>query len=589
VCRKLAFAVPLVVTMLRTSPTGQWRDDLPVVRALGLVPAGTEGLVSTALTQALALLPIGGRLLRAGWVSALGLALASALAYRLIQRALTLSLPTPRLAPLLALAATMTAVLAPSWQLEGTLAGGITLGVALALGAIWLAVGSEARWALLAIGALAAATAAESHAAALALLVALGTRLASRRRWPSGRAALEVAIGAAGPALLAVLYCVIRPTSPQIDLDLSGGIGTSSLVSIDAAAERTTAFAAWLSDAGIVSCALGAFGLVLGVLRKSIRSLGAPFAALVLCDLGFPASKVGILASDTLAPVRLLSLIAIAGASALAVQAIAHYMRRSKVPFAEPASALLVAFHFALAFVAVEDSAFAADRREQIAADAWTDEALDALPQASLLLVRSEALAYRLWAAQIARGARTDLIVIPEPLLERGNVASLLLAKEPALAPLIREMALSGAPTEFSLSTLSDARPLFAELDSRWSKRLRDHLAPRAFFPRFYSHPLGRSDRAQSLRESDDGWQRALAVANRSGARDLATLAVLQSELRDRAHLLFDAGDRDAAQTTVQALFTIDPHDPVGAELTSRLVAARDRAPASTAGAPLVR
>jgi hypothetical protein len=49
-CRKLAFAVPLVVTMLRTSPTGQWRDDLPVVRALGLVPNGSEGLFSTALT-----------------------------------------------------------------------------------------------------------------------------------------------------------------------------------------------------------------------------------------------------------------------------------------------------------------------------------------------------------------------------------------------------------------------------------------------------------------------------------------------------------------------------------------------------------
>src|SRR5262245_59734513 len=96
-CKKLAFAVPLVVTMLRTSPTGQWRDDLPVVRALGLVPSGTEGVVSTALTQLLALLPIGGRLLRAGWVSALRLALAGAVAYRLFHRALSLSLPTPRL------------------------------------------------------------------------------------------------------------------------------------------------------------------------------------------------------------------------------------------------------------------------------------------------------------------------------------------------------------------------------------------------------------------------------------------------------------------------------------------------------------
>ena len=33
-CPKLAFALPLVVTMLRTSPTGQWRDDMPVVRAI---------------------------------------------------------------------------------------------------------------------------------------------------------------------------------------------------------------------------------------------------------------------------------------------------------------------------------------------------------------------------------------------------------------------------------------------------------------------------------------------------------------------------------------------------------------------------
>lgn len=580
--RKLSFVVPLVVTMLRTSPTGQWRDDLPVVRALGLVPSGTEGIVSTALTQLLALLPVGGRLLRAGWVSALGLALAGAVAYRLIHRALSSSLPTPRLSPLLALAATLTAVLAPSWQLEGTLAGGITLGVALALSAIWIALSEQKRWSTLALGAFIGATAIESHAAAMALGVALLARLLLARRWPKPHAAIELLVGVTALLVPWALYIAIRPHSPHVELDLSGGIGTSSLVSVDAAAERTTALTAWLTDAGLMPCVLGLFGLILALFRKPVRSLGAPFAALFLVDLGFPSSKVGILASDTLAPVRLLSLIAIAGASALAVQAVATYIRRARLPFSEPASALLVVFHFTLAFAAVEDSAFAADRRDQVAADVWTDEALEALPQSSLLLVRSEALAYRLWAAQIARGARTDLVVIPEPLLERGNVASLLLRQEPALAPLIREMALSGAPTEFSLSTLSDARPLFVEIDSRWPKRLRDHLAPRAFFLRFSAHPLGRSDRAQSLKENDDGWQRALSSATRPGARDAATLAVMQSELRDRAQLLVDAGDRDAAQQCVQSLFTIDPHDSVAATLTSVLTAARDRAPATT-------
>lgn len=506
ICPKLAFAVPLVVTMLRTSPTGQWRDDLPVVRALGLVPSGPEGLLSTALTQLLALLPLGGRLLRAGWVSAIGLALAGVVAYHLIARALSLSVGTPRLTPLLALAATMTALLAPSWQAEGTLAGGITLGVALALSAIWIAVDTPRRWTMLALGALTAATAIESHAAALALGVALLARALLIRRWPKPHTAIEASIGFLAPVVPWALYLLIRPHAPNVELDLSGGIGTSSLMSVDAAAERTTALAAWLSDAGLLPCVLGLFGLGLGVFRKSIRALGAPFAALVAVDLGFPASKIGILASDTLAPVRLLSLVAIAGASALAVQAVATYVQRARLPFAEPASALLVVFHFTLAFAAAEDSAFAADRRDQVAADAWTDEALDALPQSALLLVRSEALAYRLWAAQIARGARTDLVVIPEPLLERGNVAALLLRQEPALAPLVREMALSGAPSEFSLSSLSDARPLFVEVDSRWSPRLRSHLGPRAFFPSFAAHPLGRSDRAQSLKEGAEGW-----------------------------------------------------------------------------------
>jgi hypothetical protein len=583
--RKLAFAVPLVVTMLRTSPTGQWRDDLPAVRALGLVPSGSEGLISTALTQLLALMPIGGRLLRAGWVSALGLALAGAVAYRLIHRALTASIATPRLTPPLALAATLTAVLAPSWQLEGTLAGGVTLGVALSLTAIWVAVGTEQRWSTLLLGALIGCTAIESHSAALALGVALLSRALLRRQWPKPHTAIELILGVAAPLVPWALYLTLRPLSPNVVLDLSGGIGTSSLVSVDAAAERTTALGAWIVDAGVLSCALGLFGLVIAVFRKSVRALGAPFAALFLVDLGFPASKVGILASDSLAPVRLLSLIAIAGASALAVQAVATYVRRARLPFAEPASALLVAFQFTLAFAAVESSAYAADRRDQVAADSWTDAALASLPPSALLLVRSEALAYRLWAAQIARGARTDLVVIPEPLLERGNVAQLLLRQEPALAPLVREMALSGQPTEFSLSSLSDARPLFVEIDARWPKRLRDHLAPRAFFPRFSAHPLGRSDRAQSLKENDAGWQRALSVATRPGARDAATLAVMQSELRDRAQLLVDAGDSDAAQAVVKSLLGIDANDALAATLSARLLAQADRAAAATVAA----
>ena len=38
--------IPLFITLLRASAFTQWRDDLAVVRALGLVPIGGEGTVS---------------------------------------------------------------------------------------------------------------------------------------------------------------------------------------------------------------------------------------------------------------------------------------------------------------------------------------------------------------------------------------------------------------------------------------------------------------------------------------------------------------------------------------------------------------
>jgi hypothetical protein len=56
----------------------------------------------------------------------------------------------------------------------------------------------------------------------------------------------------------------------------------------------------------------------------------------------------------------------------------------------------------------------------------------------------------------------------------------------------------------------------------------------------------------------------------------------MQSELRDRAQLLVDAGDREAAAVAVQSLVAIDSRDAVAATLTARLTALADRSPAST-------
>jgi hypothetical protein len=290
-----------------------------------------------------------------------------------------------------------------------------------------------------------------------------------------------------------------------------------------------------------------------------------------------------VLAQDPVASVRLLSIAGLALAGAVTVQSAALGLRRARIPFAEPASVLLIAFHFTLAFISAEASAYAADRRDQNAADVWTDEALAAIPPDALLLVRSEAYAYRLWAARSVRGERPDLTVVPLPLLERGNVQARLLREAPELAPLIREMAIAGRPSEFALSSLADARPLLVEFDPSWDARLREHLLLRPFWMQFTAHPLARSDRKASLARAGQGFSRVLAATQKPGLRDAATRAVLLATLRERAILLASLGDRDTAAEVVKSLATLDPSDPVSRELEARLKA-RQRGQVDVAG-----
>ncbi len=197
----LVAALPFGVALSRVASSGQWRDDLPAVRDLGLVSVGVGGGLSTIAAQALSIVPLGSRTFRASVGSALALALAAWLTYRLALRALRAAMPLPiparpappgtrarrawrgprrgktrpagsRLAALLAAIAALTASLSPAWQLEGTIGGGAMWAACAGLGAVLVALdcagpnGRSARaWILL--GALTGAAFAESPAAGL--------------------------------------------------------------------------------------------------------------------------------------------------------------------------------------------------------------------------------------------------------------------------------------------------------------------------------------------------------------------------------------------------------------------------------------
>jgi hypothetical protein len=549
---------------------------LPIVRALGLLPAGTEGRVTTVLVELLSLLPLGGRWLRASWAGALSLALCSYLIYVLARRVLERAVNTPRLTPSLALAGALTATLAQSFQLEGTVAGGAPMATALVLAGLLLGFETVTRKDLrltVALGALVGLTLSEAHAAALVLLFALLVQGATHRVLPRVRALLVFVAGMAIFWGFALLPMWLRPLAGHGGLDFGSGLQASSLALVDASGVRSTALSAWLTDVGVISFGLAVAGLIIGALRPSTRASIVPLIALVLADLAIPVSRVGVLTPDAFGALRLLAITTLAVCAALAVQSSAVALTRARIPFARPASVLLVVFDFTLVFVGAEDSAYAADRRGATAAEVWTDRALASVPPDGLLLLRSEALAWRLLAARIVRGQRPDIVVVPMPLLERGNVRARLMRTEPALAPLIREVALSGRPSEYALSTLADARPLFVEFDPSFARAELEHLVPQAFFMRFAPQPLGRSDRVAGLSQGLSDFRLVLAETERDGQRDVATRGVLMAETRGQALVAAALNDRKNLESILATAHRLDPDDALAREIAAQLKA----------------
>ena len=100
---------------------------------------------------------------------------------------------------------------------------------------------------------------------------------------------------------------------------------------------------------------------------------------------------------------------------------------------------------------------------------------------------------------------------------------------------------------------------------------------------RFSPHALGRSDRIAALEAGFGAFERVRAVAAEPTARHEATLAMLKVRARDQALALAALGDRVALDRTLEALTSLDPDDPVVAELRRR-TAARSRGRVDIAG-----
>lgn len=590
-------ALPFALAVARAASAGQWRDDLPAVRDLGLVAVGVGGGLSTLVAQTLSLIPLGSRTFRAALGSAIALALASHLLYGLARRVLVRAGSGARLAAVLSAVATLTAALSPSWQREATVGGGATLAAAAALGALSLAItclspdkdapdGSAGSW--IALGALIGAAFAEAPMAGVAALsatailvlqrVVLGSRFvlarAARaadrssktpgasppptpprgdlrtlgRSLPLARALSLALVSGVIVAALLLVPVALRPLAPRAFADIGRTLSASSLAALDVASARTTALSAWTREVSLVSLGIAAAGAVIALLRARAREIFLPLLALLALDTLLPARAAGVLSSDPLASFRCLAVASIAIGSAVGVSSIVGFLLRARVPMAKSGAVLAVIFHVTLVALTSEEAGFVADRSEQLAAEVWADEALGRLEPRAAILVRSPAVAWRLWAARVTRGERPDVVVIPVPLLNRGRVASSLLAEGRAIEPLIRSFALTGDPSELALSTLADARPLHVEHDRRWPLRLVSHLAVDGLWLEYAPQPLGPSDRKATSAAQAAAVKRTLAAIAAPSLPDVSTASVLADAMEGQASALTTLGEYEAAQ-----------------------------------------
>jgi hypothetical protein len=414
---------------------------------------------------------------------------------------------------------------------------------------------------------------AENRIAGLGVVAAFAVRAAMCGEVPRQKILGAGLLGALAMATFCALPLFVRPFAEHswlslgVDLWPRGSLRAGSIVASGGP------LSAWAVELGPLAFGLGAAGLVGALVRSALRPDAVALALPVVGAALFGTHGRSVLASDPFAALTLLAIGAVATFAVLGVQTAALFLARARIPLAGPAAVMLVVFHFTLVFAAVENSSDVVTETTGLGADVWTDEALGELPFGALLLVRSPTLAWRLWSARIARGERPDLVVVPLALLGRGSVARDLVTEEPALAPLIRDVSMTGGTSEYALSTLADARPLYVELDPTWDKRLFDHLRPTPLWLGFTAHPLGRSDRAIAV--ADDSGRRAfrrvLSVAKGVPGGDLATLAVLSAQAREEAVVLAALGDKDSARRVLADVARIEPGSPFATKIETRL------------------
>lgn len=551
-CAALAAALAVALGATHVANGADAAHDPGVVRVLGLAPRvwrAVDVLVGNALT----LLPVGTRVARAALGGVLVSAAAAVVLCDLAERLLASCAPTRRLRFVVAAIASCAAVFGTPWQIEAAAVGGSVTGAVLimaplALAARSLAVGTRRAW-LLASMSLGLALGHEPLVGVCALAgvgALLGTSRATRQALADMVRAHGRLLGMGLLAGLAPLVVAIAHTRAA-GLPLAPALGDAWLGEPEASPHRALgAFAA--AEIGAALGVLGAGGCLLAALVPQARPLASGLVAVVAAGFGcaWGGSPLGPTRFGA-APLAALACVAVL--AAVSMQTAVRAVASTRVPLARASAAMTVVIELVIPVEAADGALLRAGRRStdaEVAVRAWDDAAWGTLPPQSVVLLTDPTLVIRARAGQAQGALRGDLLLVQADVGSSPSWDEF--ARAPALVAVWRDLALSGAPTEASLSSLATERPLVLAYEPRWGAAIARHLVPFGLFDRFEPEPRGSSDRRRAL----DAWSPARERLSVLVAEDPDLARASAGLLRARALMMASGGDRALAERAAQ-------------------------------------
>ncbi len=535
--------------------------DEGVIRVIG---RGYTGVLRGL--DALAAAPFGPR---AQWASIACAGLLGVVTFAAARR-LARAIQPGALGLALAVVAAALATLTFPAQRETGLVAGNVLGALLVIAPVVLA--SEAAPPAIVAAALGLALTYDAPVA-VAACAGLGALAAFAKKLASWRAGIGALVGLAPPAWMAWR----RVAAPSASLDVGWfsdwmGEGARNV-------PRSAVIVLARGELGVVALAFAVVGAVVALRGRVTRPLGAALVTIAACGAASP------LVGAPAGPVRfgcvlLAGLAATAVLAAAGMAAVAAWVSKAKVPMARASAAMIVLLELAVPVRVADDASLALSKMPRGMTERWNSSVFGELPARAVLMVPTARLFLRARAAAATGALRNDVMVIPTYGLG-SRATSHEIGREPLLAPLVRDLALYGAPEEFSLSQLAATRPLLVAFDPRWDKRFARHLVPEVdvrtsdlrcapacevrwrAFDRYFVEPRGAVERARALAPMD-----AETLSAILGDPPLADATA--DLLRARAKAATAAGERDYEAATTAELARLTPVDAIAVQRRSR-------------------